>query len=186
MRRVIVGIPAGVLAGLLATGCDDDGHADIQAFTGETARESRPVPVADTHTPAPSREPFAYAAGGLRSPFEPPPALESLAVNGRPRVAPDLDRAKAHLERFPLDQLRLAGNLSSRGTRLALVRDPNGTVHPVGVGEHMGTDFGRIRAVTDTGVELVEVVRDAEGWIERPRFISLAGGQRNEGTEQTQ
>ncbi len=182
MKRVLA-IPAGVFAGLLAAACHDDRHADLQAFTDGTEVGSGAIPVPDTHTPARAPETFAYAARGLRSPFEPPPALGSAAADDQLLVAPDPHRVKAHLERFPLAQLRLAGTLSGRGTRLALVQDPNGTVHPVGVGEHMGTDFGRIRLIGDAGVELVEVVRDAEGWIERPRFISLTSRQ---GTKETE
>ena len=182
MKRILA-TSAGVLAGLLATGCHDDGHADLQAFAEGTVRGSPPVPVSDTHTPVRASETFAYAARGLRSPFEPPGALESLAVDDQPLVAPDLDRVKAHLEGFPLAQLRLAGTLSGRGTRLVLVQDPTGTIHPVSVGEHMGTDLGRIRVIGDAGVELVEVVRDAEGWMERPRFIPLAGPHGDERTE---
>ncbi len=168
-----------------ATACSDGGHADLEAFVEETARKTaqayRPDAVAaDLPPPASSPEPFAYAAGELRSPFLPPPAPASIAAAGQPLVAPDLERAKGRLERFPLAQLRLVGNLSGRRAHVALIQEPDGMIHPVGVGDYMGNDFGRIRAVGDTGIEMVEIIRDAGGWTERARFIPLAGEEGND------
>ena len=173
---------AAVLVSALTAGCTDPGHAELQAFADETALKFRPVPIADTNPspPASSGNPFVYAAGELRSPFQPPPMLEPRSVAGQPLVAPDLERAKGHLERFPLAQLRLVGNLSSREADVALVQDPNGVVHPLRTGDHMGTDFGRIRAVGADGIELVEIMRDANGWVERRRFIAPVGAPTSE------
>ncbi len=173
-------LAAAVLAGTLATSCSDGDYADLDAFADETARESRPVSDTDASPPAASREPFTYAAHKLRSPFQPPPVLKPMSAAGQPMTAPDFERPKGRLERFPLAQLRLVGNLSSHEVRVALVRDPDGMVHPVAVGEHLGTDFGRIVAVGDAGIELVEIVRDAGGWMERPRFIALNGDEGDE------
>ena len=168
-----------------ATACSDGGHADLEAFVEETTRKAvqtyRPAAAnADLPASAPSPEPFVYAAGELRSPFKPPPAPASIAAVGQPLVAPDLERVKGHLERFPLAQLRLVGNLSGRRAQVALVQDPDGRIHPVGVEDYMGNDFGRIRAVGDVGIEIVEIIRDAGGWTERARFIPLGGEEGND------
>ncbi len=174
------GVPLG------ATACTDAGYADLEAFVEETARKTgqqsdktyREVS-ADRDFPL-SGEPFVYAAGDLRSPFQPPPAPASTAAAGLPPIAPDLERAKGHLERYPLAQLRLVGSLSDHQAHVALIRDPDGRIHPVGVGDHMGNDFGHIRAVNDAGLELVEIVRDAGGWTERTRFIPLGGEEESD------
>ena len=170
---------AAVLVGTLATGCTDSDYSDLEAFANEIARKFRPVSDTDASPPA-AREPFAYAARDMRSPFQPPPVLKPMSAAGQPMTAPDFERPKGRLEQFPLAQLRLVGNLSSHEMRVALVRDPDGMVHRVAVGEHMGTDFGRIVAIADAGIELVEIVRDAGGWMERRRFIALAGDQGDE------
>jgi len=172
---------AAVLAGMLATGCADDHYADLEAFIDEATRKFRPTPISGTDpSPAtPSAEPVAYTAGELRSPFQPPSALKPIAA-GQPMVTPDLERERGHLEGFPLTQLRLVGNLSGRATHAALVQDPDGLVHPVGVGDHIGTDFGRILVVSDGGIELLEIVREANRWVERPRFIPLTGERGDE------
>lgn len=173
-------LAAAVLVGMLATGCTDSDYADLDAFADEIAQKFRRVSDTDALPPAASREPFSYAARDLRSPFQPPPALKPVSAAGQPMTAPDFERPKGRLEQFPLAQLRLVGNLSSLEMRVALVRDPDGMVHRVAVGEHMGTDFGRIVAIGDAGIELVEIVRDAGGWMERPRFIALAGDEGDE------
>ena len=171
---------AAVLAGTLATGCNDSDYADLDAFAEETARKVRPISATDAPPPAALPAPFAYAARDLRSPFQTEPALKPVSAAGQPMTAPDFERPKRRLEQFPLAQLRLVGNLSSHEMRVALVLDPDGMVHPVGVGEHMGTDFGRIVRIGNAGIELIEIVRDAGGWTERPRFLALTGDQGDE------
>ena len=173
-------VAAAMLVGTLTTGCTDSDYADLEAFADETAQKFRFVSNTDASPPAAAREPFAYAAGDLRSPFQPPSVLKPVSAAGQPVIAPDFERPRGQLERFPLAQLRLVGGLSSLDVRVALVQDPDGMVHPVGVGEHMGTDFGRIVTVGDAGIELVEIVRDAGGWMERPRFIALTSDQEDE------
>ena len=175
-------VAAAVLAGMLATGCADPHHADLEAFVDETSRKFRSAPISRTEPPPATRSaaPIAYAAGELRSPFQPPSALKPIANGEQAMVAPDFEREQRHLEGFPLAQLRLVGNLSVRQEHVALVQDPNGLVHSVRIGDHMGTNFGRILAVGDGGIELVEIVRDAGGWVERPRFIPLTAEREDE------
>lgn len=167
-----------VLVGV--SGCTETSHADLEAFADETAHNARATADEDSAPPAPSPEPVTYAAGELRNPFQPPSTPGPLSAGRQATVAPDPDRTKGHLERFPLTELRLVGNLSSQRARVALVQDPGGVIHRVGVGDFMGTDFGRVRVVRNGGIELVEIVRDAGGWTERSRFIALGGDQ---GTE---
>lgn len=169
-----------VLVGTLTAGCNDSDYADLDAFADEIAQKFRSVSDSDASPTAASWEPFTYAAHNFRSPFQPPPVLKPMSAAGQPMTAPDFERPKGRLEQFPLAQLRLVGNLSSQDMRVVLVQDPDGMVHPVGVGEHVGTDFGRVVAVGDAGIELVEIVRDAGGWMERPRFMAVNGDEGDE------
>ena len=171
---------AAVIIVTLATGCNNSDYADLEAFADETTQKFRPVSDTDASLLSASQEPFAYAARDLRSPFQPPPVLKPVSAAGQTMTAPDFERPKERLEQFPLAQLRLVGNLSSHEMRVALVQDPDGMVHSVSVGGHLGTDFGRIVTVGDAGIELVEIVRDAGGWMERPRFIALNGDEGDE------
>ena len=48
-------------------------------------------------------------------------------------------------------------------------------VHRVTVGNHLGQNYGRVVAVTDSEIRLVEVIPDGiGGYLERPAKIALA------------
>jgi type IV pilus assembly protein PilP len=48
-------------------------------------------------------------------------------------------------------------------------------VHRVTVGNHMGQNYGRIVAITDSEIQLVEIIPDGlGGYLERPAAIGLA------------
>jgi len=122
---------------------------------------------------------FAYSASNLRSPFEPPVVVKPVDPNKKSAtVKPDLNRVKQYLEQFNIGQIAMVGTLS-QGTRLfGLVRDPNGGVHRVQLGDYMGTDYGKILAINENRIELLEIVGDGTGgWVERERTMSLGGGQ---------
>ena len=157
---------------LALTGCQ---NAEISALDRQLdeirATPSRQVALLPQ---APRYQAVTYDRAGVRSPFVPErPEPEKNDIEGTD-LAPNLDRARDPLEQYPLDGLRLVGTLSTDGRNSALVRDPQGKVHRVYVGEHMGSDFGRIVSITDSAVQLVETVsNDQGGWIERTRHISL-------------
>jgi type IV pilus assembly protein PilP len=60
----------------------------------------------------------------------------------------------------------------------ALVRDPDGVVHRVRVGNYLGQNYGRVIAVEEDRIELVELVPNGTGgWMEKPATIALAEKQ---------
>lgn len=113
-----------------------------------------------THIPAippiKQYEAFAYVAGDRRDPFQ-----QATAKNAG--LQPDLNRNKEPLEEFPLDSLKLVGLINYKGATYALIRAPDGIIHRVTVGNHMGQNFGRITQITPTEVSLVEIVADGFG-----------------------
>jgi type IV pilus assembly protein PilP len=122
-----------------------------------------------------SYEAFAYSAASLRSPFDVPimvgaaPAEEPAAV-----VQPDLDRPPEPLESFALTDLAMVGMIARERRVIALIRDSSGTLHRVGVGNYMGSNHGRVSSVTNSEVELVEIVPAGDGGlVERPRTLPL-------------
>lgn len=116
--------------------------------------------------------PAAYRSASGRNPFRPAVAAAPAEVGA---LQPDGKRGKAPLESFPIDQLRLVGTLAGRGATSALVRDPQGRIHALRVGDTLGLDHGRVAAVHAGGVDVVETVRDADaGWTQRPRRIAYA------------
>lgn len=119
-------------------------------------------------------EVFTYDAGveGIRSPFQPdaPGALTA----GAGGVSKDMDRVPEFLEQKSLDSLRMVGTLDIDGTNYGLVQDSDGLIHRVIPGNYMGQNDGRITAITDSEITLVEIISDGiGGYIERDAAISL-------------
>lgn len=124
-----------------------------------------------------SQPTFTYAAHKLRSPFQ-PPLDEAQAVESEIKtVAPDLTRPKEYLEQYNIEALRMVGTINKpAGPLEALVADSDGGVHRVRVGNHLGKNFGRVAAVEEARVSVMEIVPDGhDGWVERPRVIRLEG-----------
>ena len=118
---------------------------------------------------------FTYAVHQLRSPFL-PPNDEALAPESETQVvAPDLTRPKEFLEQFNIEGLKLKGSIQKPGGAVAaLLEDPDGGVHPVRVGNFVGKNVGRVAAIEEGKVSVLEVVPDGhDGWVERPRTIRL-------------
>lgn len=79
------------------------------------------------------------------------------------------------LEYYTLDELTLIGyveNLSS-SVRYAIFSTSDGPVRYAKTGDYVGTHFGKLEKITDTGVEINELVQEANGeWIEQRETLS--------------
>ncbi len=128
-------------------------------------RESA-IPAAGPAFPSAWRraEPFAYSAGGRRDPFAPP---------ARPAAAgPEAPRpGRGPLEQYALNELRLVGLLRYGQDYIGLLRDPSGAVHRIEPGDYLGPDRGRVRRITDLGVELIEWSTDETGTSARQEIL---------------
>ncbi len=123
-------------------------------------------------------EAFAYSATALRSPFDRPVEVRDITqMQAISAIKPDEKRAREFLEQYTFDSLTMVGSLERGGTQWSLIRDPDGGVHRVRLGNYLGRNHGRIVEMTDTFVAVVEIVSDgtADGWVERPRTIDLSG-----------
>ncbi|MEM7077249.1 MAG: pilus assembly protein PilP [Pseudomonadota bacterium] len=164
-----------LVVGLLA-GCSvDRDYGDLQAFMDEV--DAQPRGRIEALPPIRTPKPFRYAASMKRSPFEPPVLVKRVEKQNGPQVTPDFNRVKQFLEQYTISQLSMVGTLAQDGAQFALIQDSDGGVHRVQSGDYMGTDHGKIELVSDTGVELIEIVPDGiGGWVERARTVSLANG----------
>ena len=155
----------------LCAGCTME-SPDLEAL----AASSPAPPAAPISSPPAQPPPFAYRSAHLRSPFAP-------QIKGETR--PAADDPQGPLAGVPLDQIQLLGTLAGRGARFALLKHPGGTVHRLAVGDALGSDGGRIDAVEESSVRLVEVVRDgAGGWRRRVQTLTMQEA-REETAEQT-
>ena len=156
--------------------CSDSGFSDLDAFMAE--KRARPGGVIEPIPTFKAYEPFAYAATTMRSPFDRPVDIRQLAaLSSRVALKPDNNRPKEYLERFTLDSLVMVGSLERSGQDWTLIKDPDGGIHRVQVGNFLGRDHGKIVEMGDTFVAVIEIVPDGteDGWVERPRTIELSG-----------
>jgi type IV pilus assembly protein PilP len=161
---------------LLVSGCAARDFGDLETFKDQLQQRPKP-PVAPLPEFIPYQA-FAYGAGNLRSPFEPPQRVQPVDPNrAQANVRPDRNRVKQYLEQFAIGQLKMVGTLSRDARLYGLIEDPSGGVHRVGPGDFMGNDHGRVHGINEGTIELVEIVSDGTGgWIERARTVSLGGG----------
>jgi type IV pilus assembly protein PilP len=119
---------------------------------------------------------FTYVADAeqIRSPFIPDTPQANATGAGRgPR--PDADRSPEFLEGFPLDTLRMVGTLDIGNTMYGLVQTSDGLIHRVVPGNFMGQNDGRITGITESEIDMVEIISDGiGGYIERDAAISLS------------
>jgi len=125
-------------------------------------------------------ERVAYAATDRRDPFSlldfEQPVPEEVADNG---IRPDSDRPRELLESYPLEGMAYRGMVEQRGTTYALIEAPDKVIHALTTGNHLGRNYGRITAIAEARIEILEIIPSPKGgWEERPTRMEL----RDEGT----
>jgi len=157
---------------LLLTGCGGEEFQDLRDFVKNAGADMRgKIPPPPEVTPY---EPFVYNnEANWPDPFK--PRKPEVRSGSRPGInQPDFDRPKEALEEFPLEGVRMVGYLYQNKIGYAVVRAPDGKLHRVKAGNHIGMSFGLIKEVTDTEVLIKEMVQDSTGdWSERESSLKL-------------
>lgn len=156
-------------------GCGDAGIDEVKQWMNEV-RGQTPVTVKKLSEPK-RFTPFTYTAKDETDPFNPAKLSLALAKSQEKSAAgklkPDLERRKEPLESYPLDSIKMVGTLQKPGLSYAILQVDK-AVFQVKVGNHIGQNFGVITRITESEVELKEIVRDATGdWIEREAKLEL-------------
>ena len=157
---------------LTVAACESD-RGELRTWMDETRRKT---PLIKEKIAEPkSFEPFRYPSSGEIDPFN----VSKLRVGdvdaARPGngLRPDLTRRREPLEAYPLDNLKMVGNLTQKGATVALLQADE-ILFQVRVGNYIGQNFGRVLRVSEDEVAVREVVRDAAGdWIERDTALRL-------------
>lgn len=155
--------------------CSSSDFSDLRAYINKVkarpAGRIAPVPQFETY------ETYEYTASNLRDPFK---MFDSEAemVEQTPSTSglrPDQDRNKETLEEYPLDTLKFVGSLEKDGKNWAIITSPDKLVHKVKVGNHLGMNYGEITSISETKIEIKEIIQDGMGgWIEREAALSLS------------
>lgn len=158
---------------LLLSACGSSHEfGDLQAYMDEV--RARPK---GSIEPLPKFQPyeaFTYNASGMRSPFQKPVKIDlATQQKGSKDIKPDESRVKQFLEGFNIEVFEMVGTLSDGSSIFALVKGAGG-VYRVKVGDYLGKNHGRIVAINEAKIDVIEIVPDGEGgWLERPRSLAL-------------
>ena len=174
MRRLSIPFALMLSMGLMA--CTSRDFSDLDRFMAE--KLARPGGIIDPIPTFKAYEAFAYSATRLRSPFDRPIEVRDIAqLQAISAVKPDDARAKEFLEQYTFDSLAMVGSIDRAGESWALIKDPEGGIHRVQVGNFLGRNHGKIVEMAGNYLAVVEIVSDgtSDGWVERPRTIELSG-----------
>lgn len=168
--------PGWLLMMLMAslTGCGSGDHlADVRSFMDTVTQQ--PVPKIKPLPEFKPYEPFKYGAANMRSPFQPPMILPDQSLGSAPSlVQPPEGHVRSYLEQFNIASLSMVGSMKVGAAAYGLIRDQDGLVHQVGIGDYLGTQWGRIERIEERYLELVEIVSNGGGgWLRRPRTIEM-------------
>lgn len=153
---------------LLAAGCTS-GDADLKEWVAhEKAQKGAPIP------PLPvlkTFETFEYTDQNMRDPFS--PGLEEQQTSSTSGPQPD-KHPREPLEAYALDSLKMVGTIGTGASIEGLIKDTEGTVHRVHKGNYIGQNNGRVTGITETQIDLVELIPNGTGgWMERQATVAL-------------
>ena len=166
-RQILVSLLVGMLLGSLV-GCGA-GTSDLKVQLD--AMKKRPGGRIEPIREIKPYESFVYDQTQLRSPFQPSVPVVAPGAGG---VRPDARRNREFLEGFSLDTLKMVGTLKQTGKVFGLVQTKDGLIHRVALGNYVGQNDGRVSAVSDSKISVLEIVPDGlGGYMERQAAITL-------------
>jgi type IV pilus assembly protein PilP len=165
-----------LMAALVSVGCVacTEPMSELDAYITRV-KQAPPPPIEPlppmrnfkTHTYVPTRDPFLPGTGEDN-------AVDLADAQEEDPLKPDLERPRELLEAFPIDSLDMVGTMGEGEAIEALVKDPDGVVHRVRLGNWLGQNFGQVVAINEDSIELEERVQDPIGkWERRETAIAL-------------
>ena len=170
MIRNILLLALFVISLTMMAACTQNDYTDLEAFVQSSGNglqgQVDPVPDVKPH------QYFTYQAFDISSPFVPRKNDQAQTITSG--VQPDLNRHKEVLESYPLESLSMVGSLQQHDSIFALIKSPDGTLHRVKIGNHLGQNFGKIDHISEAEVRLSEIVQDGVNeWTERTSALML-------------
>lgn len=157
----------------MLVGCSSE-QEELQGWMDQQRREVRPS--ISPLVPPKRFDPQPYDAVAVVEPFSNQKltvALKQEARQPNSVLAAEMNRRKEPLEAYPLDSMNMVGSVTRGGRQFALMRVDN-LLYQVKPGDYLGQNYGKVLSISETGIELREVVQDAAGeWIERMSALQL-------------
>lgn len=155
---------------LLLSACSGDNSDLIKYINEVKSRPGRPIEPIPKFAPLPI---FRFPENNdRRNPFKP---IDQKKRNDI--YAPDKKRPKQPLESFPLDALKFVGTLKKDNEIWALIKQPDGQISRVRVGDYMGQNYGCIILIKNDLIKLEETVQKSGTWEKQSTTINLDTGK---------
>jgi type IV pilus assembly protein PilP len=165
-----------VMAAAALAGCAPSNETELRQWMADVRQQARP---AVQPVPEPKEfTPHSYESRTLVDPFDAQKVVMAVARQQQVRatasaVRPDLERRRETLEGFSLDQIKMVGTMRQNNANVALLETGRAT-HMVRVGNFVGQNFGLVTRISESEVQIKEIVQDAAGeWVERPAKLEL-------------
>ncbi len=173
MKRILLIAVCGLLGA-----CSGSDHEDLKKWMAENSSGMRGnIPKLPEVKPY---EPVPYDVETIVDPFRASkiePESKYRQANGKGGAfQPDFEAREIRnslLEKYPLESLKMIGYLNVNKRPMAVIQVED-KVKQVKVGDYIGLDFGMVTQVTDTEVQLRELIQDSAGdWSERKSSLYL-------------
>lgn len=166
-------LAATMLAAMVLVACGGE-QEELTQWMDQQKREVKPsvTPL----SPPTKFVPEPYTALGGVEPFSSQKltvALKQEAKQPNSLLSAEINRRKEPLEAYPLDSMSMVGSVTKSGRPYALLKVDN-LLYQVKSGDYLGQNYGKITKISETEVDLREIVQDAAGeWIERTSALQL-------------
>jgi type IV pilus assembly protein PilP len=178
-----------ILAGtaVILGGCGFSGEDELQGWMTHLRATTKPyvTPLAAPKDFVPESYPESYTAANsiVKDPFDPRKLMDAIRRDtprdsaGDALIEAEKKRRKEPLEAFPLDAITMVGSMNKTGVPTALV-NVNKLLYQVRIGSYLGQNYGKVVGITETNMQLREVVQDSSGnWVERITALELQEGK---------
>ena len=150
-----------LIAGMLSA-CVSSSEDDLQQWMANERAQTKP-------RVTPISEPKKFEPQALKRDSSQTGANASL-------IAPEQIRRKQPLEAYPLDAMAMVGSLTKAGKPTALLKVDN-LLYQVQMGDYLGQNYGRVVKITESAIQLREIVQDSTGdWTEKMTSLDLQEG----------
>ncbi len=166
-----------MLCALSMWGCGSSGEDELRQWMVNERAQAKPriTPISEPKQFLPQ----PYVAEEGMEPFNVLKLTQALrresaqVASNAALIAPEMARRKEPLEAFPLDAMAMVGSMNKNGKPTALLTVDK-LLYQVQLGNYLGQNYGRITAITETSIQLREIVQDPTGdWIERITSLEL-------------
>ena len=159
------------LACVLLAACSGGNQDELQQWMKDNTKDMRgripPLPQVKPYAPV------AYDASGIIPPFSDRKLAVETKQGGGSGIQPDMNRPKEPLEAFPLESIKYVGVIEKKKQSCGIVT-ADGALYQVRTGNYMGQNFGVITRISETEMNLRELVQDPNGdWVERVSSLQL-------------